>query len=923
VQSTIEYNDDMRPARMTDATGRETLYEYDEFGRVTAYTDALGRRTVLSYELEPGDKAELQRPSAIITPDGVTTQLVYDDAGRLVERIAVAPNGARTARRFVYDSVGNITSMTDEDGNTVELEYDAYGRPTSIRDAANGLATFEYNSAGFCTAVAGPDGGRTSMTYDTVGRMQSVTLPEGRTAQFEYDAADRISAVDAGDGTRVEYDHDADGNVTATSIIDSRTRESLSYSYGFNASDNLTSWSDGTVSATITYDGLGRRTGRTVDYGAFEAGYTYSFDSVGSVATFQGPGGMSHTVSADSLGRFAAMEIAGAGVVHCAGHTASGPKGLGLPGGSAQTLVYDEFGRLTGVIWRDPAGNTLFERECLLSPTGMVTVERRESGTVAYEYNAVNFLAEVDVGGDDGVTAYSYDSRGNRLTGPGWIGDATYDRESRLLTAGILEFQCDESGNCSRRTDGVHTVDYVYDPDNRLVRIDEDGETIAEYGYDPFGLRIWKEVAGVRTYYLYCDEGLLAELDATGTVLRTYGYLPSGVFGAPPLYVREGDAVYWVHSDRIGRPLRMTDTSGRVVWSAEYDAFGAAQIDVDEVTLNLRLPGQYYDAETGLHYNGLRYYDPSLGRYLQKDPLGAEGNAYAYAENNPLGQVDPTGGFSGPRMIADEYNKNLQFHGGNHLFAFFETFSPITWFCRDLQESVTGVGFRHDNKGRPLSNLERGLAMVGVATVVVPFAGKAVSLGAKGLHKGIQLGRVGVQEAGALTRNGARQQAQQMLRKETRMRTAGQFMKKGQLTEHELKELQGIAGKYGDFGISGSLAETELGLVNRTHLLSRLKMYFNKDNRWRAVKARSNLNTGKKLDLDVVIMPRESTVTKPRALQEELQKLFPGFEIDVKYSVFNQTMAAAEKWGTPMIYFKDGGYSRVAAPWQAENYWPW
>jgi RHS repeat-associated protein len=80
-----------------------------------------------------------------------------------------------------------------------------------------------------------------------------------------------------------------------------------------------------------------------------------------------------------------------------------------------------------------------------------------------------------------------------------------------------------------------------------------------------------------------------------------------------------------------------------VVWSATYDSFGNARIDVEGIANNLRFPGQYYDAETGLHYNWNRYYDPLTGRYLQTDPLGEGLNLYAYVFNNPANFSDPQG----------------------------------------------------------------------------------------------------------------------------------------------------------------------------------------------------------------------------------------------------------------------------------------
>jgi len=93
----------------------------------------------------------------------------------------------------------------------------------------------------------------------------------------------------------------------------------------------------------------------------------------------------------------------------------------------------------------------------------------------------------------------------------------------------------------------------------------------------------------------------------------------------------------------LGTPQKITTTSGAVVWSAIYDAFGNSQISVETITSHLRFAGQYFDQETGLCYNLNRYYDPATGRYLQPDPLGQSLNPYAYVFNNPTGLIDPLG----------------------------------------------------------------------------------------------------------------------------------------------------------------------------------------------------------------------------------------------------------------------------------------
>jgi RHS repeat-associated protein len=118
-----------------------------------------------------------------------------------------------------------------------------------------------------------------------------------------------------------------------------------------------------------------------------------------------------------------------------------------------------------------------------------------------------------------------------------------------------------------------------------------------------------------------------------------------------------------IHNDHLGTPQKMTDASGTVVWAADYKPFGEATITVSTITNNLRFPGQYFDAETGLHYNYYRDYNPAIGRYIESDPLMLNNvfkgkryfvvpfltttpnslHDYAYVENNPLNRKDPTG----------------------------------------------------------------------------------------------------------------------------------------------------------------------------------------------------------------------------------------------------------------------------------------
>ncbi len=103
--------------------------------------------------------------------------------------------------------------------------------------------------------------------------------------------------------------------------------------------------------------------------------------------------------------------------------------------------------------------------------------------------------------------------------------------------------------------------------------------------------------------------------------------------------------LFYVHNDHLGTPQVITDSNQAVVWKADYDPFGKATVTTETITNNVRFPGQYFDGETGLHYNYFRYYDPGTGRYVTSDPIGLAGglNSYGYVGGNPVIFVDPFG----------------------------------------------------------------------------------------------------------------------------------------------------------------------------------------------------------------------------------------------------------------------------------------
>jgi RHS repeat-associated protein len=147
------------------------------------------------------------------------------------------------------------------------------------------------------------------------------------------------------------------------------------------------------------------------------------------------------------------------------------------------------------------------------------------------------------------------------------------------------------------------------------------------------------------TQYVYDQAGhLLAESDDAGNTLTEYVWLDDMPI-ALVANVNTSPTLYFVHTDHLNRPIMMTDANKAIVWQADYNPFGAVNSITGSATNNLRFPGQYFLIEDGLHYNWYRHYDPTVGRYIQPDPLGFVNgpSVYEYATSNPLQKVDPNG----------------------------------------------------------------------------------------------------------------------------------------------------------------------------------------------------------------------------------------------------------------------------------------
>ena len=250
-----------------------------------------------------------------------------------------------------------------------------------------------------------------------------------------------------------------------------------------------------------------------------------------------------------------------------------------------------------------------------------------------------------------------------------------------------MSFVYDDNGNMTQKTEGAEVTNFIHNEEDRLVRVEDDSSTvIAEYYYDPFGRRLWKDVGGTKTYFFYADEGLVGEYDGAGAEIKTYGYKPGSTWTTDPLFMKIGGDYYFYQNDHLGTPQKITGINGSVVWTGKYGSFGEVTVEVETVENNLRFPGQYYDQETGLHYNWHRYYESTTGRYLTEDPVRFIGkevhcspqmgikfdcnklklikdemeieHLYSYVECNPINYMDTNGlGKRSPKDFKDLYDK--------------------------------------------------------------------------------------------------------------------------------------------------------------------------------------------------------------------------------------------------------------------------
>jgi RHS repeat-associated protein len=628
-------------------------FEYDAAHRLTAIVQQDGSRLVYTLDAA-GNRIQEDITDASGSTVYYTHRREFDALGRLWHDIGAynqtvtyeydaqgnmkLVDGARSDVADLtghdYDPLDRLTQTLNADGGIEQLKPNALDQTTLVVDPANQTTTYTVNALGDVTRTVSADTGTTTRTYDEAGNLKTETDARNITVTYTYDALNRLTQKQSSDAATPAYSY----------IYDQCGLGRLCYIQR-----------NGNFHLYFNYDAHGRLNYQLGDVPGMTWLYSQYFrDPYGRLRKVVYPSGRSVTYSYDTQGRIsqvASQPQSGTPVTVLAsnfvyGYPFAGPQSFSYGNGNPFYLSRDQDyrpwynfdGPRFKLYGHDPAGN-------------VASVTDVNSTALTYAYDATGRLVSAidSAAGSFGSLAWTYDPNGNRQTetrnagtmpyvysppGSNWLYQKGSDTRGRTT-----------AGNTASIS-GLAT--FTYDGYNRLASSTTAAE-ITTYTYNALGERIRKiNQNGLATGFHYGPDGeLLFEVDANGNT-KAYVWLE----GRPLARIDNDAQIYYYHVDHLGTPQAMTDSAGTVVWKADYEPFGKATVrPVSTIENNLRLPGQYYDRETGLHYNYFRDYDPTTGRYAEADSIGLDGglNLYAYVGGNPTRWTDPLGldyGFS-------------------------------------------------------------------------------------------------------------------------------------------------------------------------------------------------------------------------------------------------------------------------------------
>jgi RHS repeat-associated protein len=666
--TTVTYDAVGNVIQSQDGDGVVLKYTFDDASRLTDITDGVGNR--IHYSL---DAAGNRTKEETFDAGGALKRSVSRTFNSLSQLLTVVDALNRTVLSFDttdgYDAEGHPVHSADAKGVQRKQGYDALNRLVSTIDDYNGTNTAtantqmvsSFDSSDNLEAVSDPSSLNTVYDHNGLGDLTGIHSPDTGTSTFTVDAAgNRLTQTDAR-GVLTTYTYDALNRPLSASYSDA----SLNIAYYYDEANattgcaasapigRLTRIVENAVTTTYCYDPRGNVVQKKQTQGAATDTLGYSYTLADRVATETRPSGVVVRYGHDTLGLVNGVWVTPAGGSEQAVASAMtwlpfGPVlSYTLGNGQTVTRTYDANYAVTDIV--SPALELHFSRDAMGNITG---VSEAGGGSASYGYDPLYRLTSVNDATGTAIEAYTYNQTGDRTskTGPG-LATGAYGYQSAthwLTNIGTASRAYDANGNTTGNAFAGNAWGYGYDGRNRLTVVQQNGATVARYTYNAEGFRVAKTSpisgnAALRFVY-DGDDGLVGEY---GPVSRDYLAL-----GSLSLGVMDSDTgssvLHYVHADGSGAPRVVSDQSGAALWTWGFSSnpFGeAGPVSTSGFSLNLRFPGQYFDSETGVNYNVNRYYDSSVGRYLQSDPLGMVDtpSTYAYVGSSPLMWVDPMG----------------------------------------------------------------------------------------------------------------------------------------------------------------------------------------------------------------------------------------------------------------------------------------
>ncbi|WP_437534767.1 RHS repeat-associated core domain-containing protein [Sorangium sp. So ce726] len=665
----VRYDKRGLPIETFAPNGRERRYRYDDHGNAVEASDERG------VALWQATYDELSRCMSVRDKDGAVTRYRYSEKGLLLS--VEEPDGR--IWRFKHDGLGNMIEEVDPSGrqtvlvrggtgslaearlpggSTVRLRYDRKDRLVRIVNAHGEAYAFELGPTGLKLGERTFDGREIRYDHDLAGRVVRVSFANGHEVFLERDLLGRIVKRTRADGSEETFEYDFRDDVLAAE----------------NASGRVEFVRDATGAIV--------KERQIVDGEGFEV--HVENDAIGLPVRLRTSFGHSAEWRRDYAGRRFTVRLDGAEEMAVRLDLAGREIERALSRGGRVLLRYDLAGRLAERCVTSPAleqrarpgeptwlgapeaGATIHQRMEYNGSSELTALWDARFGLTRYQHDALGQLVAAVPEGARGEL-FAYDPAGNLHDANGTGAGREYRGGDVLLRADATALLWDEFGRLvERRTQtsaGERVTSYRWAEAGTLSEVILPDGSVVKSTYDAFARRLKKEVYRRavdgrwallrRTRFYWHGNTLLHETVKTDAVSfeRRYNFGPDGEPWAHREIVRRGGEVHegaWVYyvNDLAGFPERLVDGDGQILAEIARTAWGAAAMrEGAQAATPLRFLGQYADAETGLHYNRYRYYDPALGRYISPDPAGPLGglNAFAYARNNPFDYGDPWG----------------------------------------------------------------------------------------------------------------------------------------------------------------------------------------------------------------------------------------------------------------------------------------